>query len=46
MHLALDLGVTLLDTADVYGMGHNEELVRSVARCRNAARGGLARTAA
>jgi len=24
---ALDVGVTLLDTADVYGMGHNEELV-------------------
>lgn len=24
---ALDLGVTLLDTADVYGHGHNEELV-------------------
>jgi aryl-alcohol dehydrogenase-like predicted oxidoreductase len=24
---ALDLGVTLLDTADMYGQGHNEELV-------------------
>src|SRR4051812_12391263 len=24
---ALDLGVTFLDTADVYGSGHNEELV-------------------
>lgn len=24
---ALDLGVTLLDTADMYGVGHNEELV-------------------
>ncbi|MDY7106231.1 MAG: aldo/keto reductase [Actinomycetota bacterium] len=24
---ALDLGVTFLDTADVYGLGHNEELV-------------------
>jgi aryl-alcohol dehydrogenase-like predicted oxidoreductase len=24
---ALDLGVTFLDTADVYGFGHNEELV-------------------
>ena len=24
---ALDLGVTLLDTADVYGLGHNEKLV-------------------
>ncbi|MGY1769642.1 aldo/keto reductase [Blastococcus sp. SYSU D00813] len=27
IHRALDLGVTLLDTADVYGDGHNEELV-------------------
>lgn len=24
---ALDLGVTFLDTADMYGVGHNEELV-------------------
>ena len=27
IHRALDLGVTFLDTADVYGLGHNEELV-------------------
>ncbi len=27
IHRALDLGVTFLDTADVYGDGHNEELV-------------------
>jgi aryl-alcohol dehydrogenase-like predicted oxidoreductase len=27
IHRALDLGVTLLDTADVYGAGHNEVLV-------------------
>ncbi|WP_280331788.1 aldo/keto reductase [Nocardia wallacei] len=27
IHRALDLGVTLLDTADVYGAGGNEELV-------------------
>jgi aryl-alcohol dehydrogenase-like predicted oxidoreductase len=27
IHRALDLGVTFLDTADVYGAGHNEELV-------------------
>ena len=27
LHRALDLGVTLLDTADVYGMGANERLV-------------------
>ena len=27
IHRALELGVTFLDTADVYGEGHNEELV-------------------
>ena len=27
IHRALDLGVTLLDTADIYGAGHNEVLV-------------------
>lgn len=27
IHHALDLGVTLLDTADVYGNGHNEQLL-------------------
>ncbi|MFJ9040655.1 aldo/keto reductase [Streptomyces sp. NPDC102406] len=27
LHRALDLGVTLLDTSDFYGAGHNEELV-------------------
>lgn len=27
LHRALDLGVVFLDTADVYGNGHNEELV-------------------
>jgi len=27
IHQALDLGVTFLDTADVYGLGRNEELV-------------------
>jgi aryl-alcohol dehydrogenase-like predicted oxidoreductase len=27
IHRALDLGVSFLDTADVYGDGHNEELV-------------------
>jgi aryl-alcohol dehydrogenase-like predicted oxidoreductase len=29
IHRALDLGITLVDTADVYGVGHNEELVGS-----------------
>jgi len=27
IHRAIDLGVTLFDTADVYGWGHNEELL-------------------
>ena len=27
INLALDRGVTLLDTADMYGVGRNEELV-------------------
>ena len=27
IHRALELGVTLLDTADMYGSGRNEELV-------------------
>ena len=27
IHRAIDLGVTLIDTADMYGVGHNEELV-------------------
>ncbi|GGS76912.1 aldo/keto reductase [Streptomyces cinerochromogenes] len=36
LNRALDLGVTLLDTADFYGSGHNEELVgRAVAGRRD-----------
>src|SRR5258708_6765461 len=27
IHAALDQGITLLDTSDAYGQGHNEELV-------------------
>ncbi|MFN8531440.1 MAG: aldo/keto reductase [Anaerolineae bacterium] len=27
IHRAIDLGVTFFDTADIYGMGHNESLV-------------------
>ena len=27
IHEALDHGITLLDTSDMYGFGHNEELV-------------------
>ena len=34
IHRAIDLGVTFLDTADVYGIGHNEELVGEAIRDR------------
>jgi aryl-alcohol dehydrogenase-like predicted oxidoreductase len=34
IHRALDLGVNFLDTADMYGVGHNEELVGRVVRER------------
>ena len=27
IHAALDAGITLLDTGDFYGMGHNEMLI-------------------
>lgn len=30
IHTALDNGVTLIDTADVYGFGHSEELIAQV----------------
>jgi aryl-alcohol dehydrogenase-like predicted oxidoreductase len=36
IHHAIDSGITLLDTADVYGIGRNEELVgRAIAKRRN-----------
>ena len=35
IHAALDRGVTLLDTGDFYGMGHNEMLVGEALRGRN-----------
>ena len=34
LHEAIDRGVTLIDTADVYGFGHSEELVAEVLRER------------
>jgi aryl-alcohol dehydrogenase-like predicted oxidoreductase len=38
IHHAIDRGITLLDTADVYGMGRNEELVgRAIQKRRNQA---------
>ena len=37
IHAALDAGITLLDTGDFYGMGHNEMLIaRRPARPRRA----------
>ena len=30
IHAALDAGVNFIDTADVYGFGHSEELIRQV----------------
>ncbi|MGY2052888.1 aldo/keto reductase [Methylobacterium sp. JK268] len=35
LHRAIDLGVTFLDTADMYGVGRNEELVGRVVRERS-----------
>ena len=34
IHRAIDLGVNFLDTADMYGMGHNEDLVGKAIRGR------------
>jgi aryl-alcohol dehydrogenase-like predicted oxidoreductase len=34
IHAALDAGITLLDTGDFYGMGHNELLIRDALRAR------------
>ncbi|MEU4741069.1 aldo/keto reductase [Actinosynnema sp. NPDC023658] len=35
IHAAVDAGVTLLDTGDFYGMGHNELLIRQALRDRD-----------
>ena len=34
LHEAIDQGVTLIDTADVYGFGHSEELIAKVIKER------------
>ena len=34
IHAALDAGVTLLDTGDFYGMGHNEMLIAEALKGR------------
>jgi aryl-alcohol dehydrogenase-like predicted oxidoreductase len=35
VHAALDAGITLLDTGDYYGMGHNELLLREALHGRD-----------
>src|SRR5258705_12667462 len=35
IHAALDAGITLLDSGDFYGMGHNEMLLRDALRGRD-----------
>jgi aryl-alcohol dehydrogenase-like predicted oxidoreductase len=35
IHAAIDAGITLLDTGDFYGMGHNELLIRDALRGRD-----------
>ncbi|SEL01708.1 aldo/keto reductase [Streptacidiphilus jiangxiensis] len=42
IHAALDAGVTLIDTGDFYGMGHNELLIRDALRGSGRARGEVA----
>jgi aryl-alcohol dehydrogenase-like predicted oxidoreductase len=42
VHAALDAGVTLIDTGDFYGMGHNELLIRDALRSSGRARGEVA----
>ena len=36
LHRALDIGVSFLDTANAYGMGHNEKLIGRVLKARRA----------
>src|SRR5690242_2786775 len=38
IHAALDAGITLLDTGDYYGMGHNELLIRDALKGRDRSR--------
>jgi pyridoxine 4-dehydrogenase len=35
IHAAMDAGITLFDTGDFYGMGHNEMLIREALSSRN-----------
>src|SRR6266567_1865966 len=36
LHRAIDLGVNFIDTADVYGAGHSEQLIAQVRKARSA----------
>jgi aryl-alcohol dehydrogenase-like predicted oxidoreductase len=36
IHAALDAGITLLDTGDFYGMGHNEIMAWDIMKCLSA----------
>jgi aryl-alcohol dehydrogenase-like predicted oxidoreductase len=38
IHAALDAGITLIDTGDFYGMGHNEMLIREALKGRERGR--------
>src|SRR5437764_6888196 len=35
LHRAIDLGVNFIDTADVYGDGHSEQLIAQVRKARS-----------
>ena len=35
LHKAVDLGINFIDTADVYGMGHSEQLIAQMRKERS-----------
>ena len=35
LHKAVDLGINFIDTADVYGMGHSEQLIARLRKERS-----------
>src|SRR6478609_5431247 len=35
IHAAIDAGITLIDTGDFYGMGHNELLIREALQAKD-----------
>ena len=46
IHAALEAGVTLIDTGDFYGMGHNEMLIAEALKRRGATRSSSASSSA